>query len=73
MTKYRESETATFKDEYEKIGWSVFDCSLIYRVKTTAFSIADGIISTTHRIANKDGTEYKAKAYKNFINGVTMI
>lgn len=73
MTKYREVGEVTMKDEYVEIGWSVFDCSTIYRVKTTTFSIADGIISITHWFANKDGSKYKARAYKNIYHGITTI
>jgi len=73
MIKYREIDNITMKDEYEEIGWSVLDSSTIYRVKTTAFNISDGIISTTYWFANKDGTEYKASAYRNCFNGFTTI
>lgn len=73
MTKYREVGEVTIKDEYQEIGWSVFDSSTIYKVTTTAFSIADGIISISHWLASKDGSEYKAKVYRNFNNGFTTI
>ena len=71
MTRYREAGETTMRDEYTEIGWGLLDASVIYRVTTTAFSIAEGIISTSFWIANKDGTEYKATAYKNFDNGFT--
>ena len=71
MIKYREIEEVTMKDEYQEIGWSVLDSSTIYSVKTTAFSIADGIIATSHWVANKDGSEYKPSVYRNFNNGFT--
>lgn len=73
MIKYREVGKVTMKDEYKQIGWSVFDSSIIYEVTTTAFSIADGIISISHWFANEDGSEYKATAYRNFNNGFTTI
>ena len=71
MTKYREIGELSMKDEYTEIGWSILDASTVYRVKTTTYSIADGVISTTYWIANKDGTEYKAKEYRNIYNGFT--
>lgn len=73
MIKYKEDGDVTIREEYEAIGWSVFDLATIYRVTVTAFSIADGIISTSYRTANKDGSDYTARAYKNFNNGVTAI
>jgi len=73
MIKYKEDGDVTIREEYDAIGWSVFDLETIYRVTVTAFTIADGIISTNYRIANKEGTDYTARAYKNFNNGVTAI
>ena len=72
-TEYIELGNVTKKQEYEEIGWSVFDASMIYRRKTTLFSIADGVITTYYEYVNKDGTEYKAKVYKNFYHGLTYI
>ena len=73
MVKFTEIGNVTKKQELEEIGWSVFDASVIYRSKTTLFSIADGIISVYYEYVNKDGTEYKAKAYRNFYNSIISI
>ena len=72
-TEYTEVGNITKRHEYEEIGWSVFDNSMIYRRKTTVFTIADGIISVSYDYVNNDGTEYKAKVYKNFCNDFTYI
>ncbi len=73
MIKFTETGNVTKKQEFEEIGWSVFDTSVIYRVKTTLFSVADGIISEYYEYVNKDGTEYKAKVYRNFYNSIVSI
>lgn len=73
MIRYREDGEVTIKDEYQEIGWSVLDASTIYKVKTTKFSIADGIVDTSCWYANKDGSPYKAAAYRNRNNGFTTI
>lgn len=73
MIKYKEVGDVTVKEEYTELGWSIFDLATIYTVTATTFSIAKGIISTDYHIANKDGSEYTAKAYKNINNGVTTI
>ena len=72
-TEYTELGNITKKHEYEEIGWSVFDASMIYRRKTTLFSIADGVITVYYEYVNKDGTEYEAKVYKNFHHCFTYI
>ena len=73
MTRYKEVGEKTIKDVYEEIGWSVFDSSTIYKVRTTIFSIADGITEEKIWYANEDGTKYKAKVYRNYSNGFTEI
>ncbi len=73
MTRYKEAGERTIKEEYEEIGWSVFDSSIIYKVRTTIFSIADGIIEEKIWYVNEDGTKYKARTYRNHSNGFTEI
>lgn len=72
-TEYAEIGRITKKYEYKEVGWSVFDGSLIYKCKTTSFSIADGIIAVSYDYVSHDGTAYKAKVYKNFHNDFTYI
>ena len=72
-TRYTEIGKVTVKDDYEEIGWSVFDSSTIYKVKRTKFSISDGVISESSLYASKDGSEYRAAAYRNANNGFTAI
>ena len=72
-TEYTELGNVTKKHEYEEIGWSVFDASMIYRRKTTLFSIADGVITVYFEFTDKEGKKYKANVYKNFYNGLTYI
>ena len=72
-TTYKEAGDFTEKNEFMEIGWSVFDSSIIYKVTTTISSISYGIISIDYRYVNKDGTDYKAKVYRNFSNGFTTI
>ena len=72
-TEYTELENVTKKQEYEEVGWSVFDSTMIYRRKTTLFSITDGVIAVYYEYVNKDGTKYESKVYKNFYHGLTYI
>ena len=72
-TTYKEAGDFTEKNEFMEIGWSVFDSSIIYKVTTTIFGVSFGIISVDYRYVNKDGTDYKAKVYRNFSNGFTDI
>jgi hypothetical protein len=72
-TEYTELENVTKKQEYEEIGWSVFDASMIYKRKSTLFNISDGVIKVYYEYVNADGTEYRAKVYRNFHNGFTYI
>ena len=74
MTKFTElDDGTTLKEEFYEIGWSIFDSYTIYRVIVTNFSIPDGIISVNIRYANKDGSAYQAKWYRNHFNGFTEI
>ena len=72
-TEYTELENVTKKQEYEEVGWSVFDASMIYRRKTTLFNIGEGVISVVYEYVDKNGKKYKAKVYKNFSHGFTNI
>ena len=71
--EYTEMGNVTKVCEYEPVGWSVFDASTIYRRKTTIFSIADGIILVRYGYVNRDGSEYKAKVYRDFSNSFTYL
>lgn len=73
-TEYIEMGNETMRVEYEPVGWSVFDLTIVYKRKTTIFSIADGIISVHYDYVNSDGTtKYKALVYRNFSNGFTYL
>lgn len=73
MVKFFEKDGICYKEVYEQIGWSVFDATPIYKVNVIAFTIADGIISSFYRYANKDGSNYMAKCYRSLNNNFLTI
>lgn len=73
MIRYIEAGDVTIKEEYTAIGWSVMDAELIYKVKITTFSIADGFIAVNNRLETKDGKPYECRAYRNFNNVITEV
>jgi transcriptional regulator with XRE-family HTH domain len=72
IKKLRESKGMGVRELAAELGISHSAISL-YESCTTLFNISDGVIKVYYEYVNVDGTEYRAKVYRNFHHCFTYI
>ncbi len=65
--------TKTEFTEFDMVGWSVINAESIFEAVVVEFSIEKGLIARYTKIVHRDGSDYKARAYRNLCNGFTTV